>query len=217
MFEFLFKYPAGTFAKGDVIFLAPWPLWLLALGVLAAAGLLFYHMRRHRGLLTGVRPVAVWLLQTAMVALLLFLLWHPALSIATLEPQQNIVAVVVDNSRSMQIQEGGSTRLAVASKTLQDGFLDELSKLVSHLPERLSGELDVRQSLVEAGDRPLVHLRVRAVAAVDPHYRRLVPKAPSPALGGSPRTAARPDRRGCRRGDRSRSSVRSRDTRRSAR
>lgn len=128
MFEFLFKYPAGTFAKGDLIFLAPWPLWILALAVVAAAGLLFYHVRRNHGLLTGVRPVAVWLLQTAMVALLLFLLWHPALSIATLEPQQNIVAVVVDNSRSMQIQEGGATRLSVASKTLQSGFLDELSK-----------------------------------------------------------------------------------------
>ncbi len=51
----------------------------------------------------------VWLMQTAMAALLLFLLWHPALSVATLKPQQNIVAVVVDNSASMAT--GGRRRL----------------------------------------------------------------------------------------------------------
>jgi hypothetical protein len=128
MFEFLFKYPAGTFARGDVVFLASWPLWLLGTALLAAAGLLFYNVRRNRGLLTGARPAAVWLLQTALVALVLLLLWHPALSIATLRPQQNIVAVAVDNSRSMQVQEGGSTRVAEATKTLRDGFLDELGK-----------------------------------------------------------------------------------------
>ena len=38
-----------------------------------------------------------------LAALLLFLLWHPALSVATLQPQQNIVAVVVDDSSSMAI------------------------------------------------------------------------------------------------------------------
>ena len=38
--------------------------------------------------------------------LILFLLWHPALSIATLRPQQNVVAVLVDDSRSMGIKIG---------------------------------------------------------------------------------------------------------------
>ena len=47
-----------------------------------------------------------------MASVLLLMLWHPALSVATLRPQQNIVAVVVDDSASMaQADEaGGVTR-----------------------------------------------------------------------------------------------------------
>ena len=46
----------------------------------------------------------------ALAALLLFMLWHPALSVATLRPQQNIVAVVVDDSGSMSIQDESGSR-----------------------------------------------------------------------------------------------------------
>ncbi|MEJ7607172.1 MAG: hypothetical protein WKF37_13125 [Bryobacteraceae bacterium] len=104
MFEFLFKYPAAAFAKGDVVLLGRWPIWLLAVGVLALATLLAYplwHKVRKKGQLTALKPIAIWLLQTALVALLLLLLWQPALSVATLRPQQNVVAVVIDDSGSM--------------------------------------------------------------------------------------------------------------------
>ena len=59
MFEILFKYPASIFHKGHFVLLTPWPLWLLAIGILAAAGLLFWHIRRHHGMLSGARPTAV--------------------------------------------------------------------------------------------------------------------------------------------------------------
>src|SRR5215472_4377066 len=126
MFEFLFKYPAAVFSRGQFVFLAPWPSWLLAAAVLVAAGVLAWHVFRHRGLLSGVRPVVVWLLETALVALVLFLLWHPAISIATLRPQQNVVAVIVDDSRSMSMSEGGVTRLSQAQGLLNDGLLAKL-------------------------------------------------------------------------------------------
>ena len=84
MFELLFKYPASIFHKGQFVFLTPWPWWLLIIASLAAAGALFWHVQRQRGLLTGLRPVAIWVLESCLVALILFLLWHPALSVATL-------------------------------------------------------------------------------------------------------------------------------------
>ena len=40
------------------------------------------------------------------------MLWHPALSVATLRPQQNIVAVVVDDSASMAVDDAGEDRVA---------------------------------------------------------------------------------------------------------
>jgi uncharacterized membrane protein len=128
MFEFLFKYPATVFSRGQFVFLAPWPAWLLAAAMVAAAGALAWHVSRNRGLLSGTRPVMVWLLETALVALVLFLLWHPAISIATLRPQQNVVAVLIDDSRSMAVPENGSTRLAQAEKLLDGGLLANLEK-----------------------------------------------------------------------------------------
>jgi uncharacterized membrane protein len=128
MFEFLFKYPETVFSRGQFVFLAPWPAWLLAAAVVVAASALAWHVSRNRGLLSGTRPVMVWLLETALVALVLFLLWHPAISIATLRPQQNVVAVLIDDSRSMAVPENGSTRLAQAEKLLDGGLLANLEK-----------------------------------------------------------------------------------------
>ncbi len=39
-------------------------------------------------------------LQTLLAAFLLVLLWQPAITVAELKPQQNIIAVLVDSSRS---------------------------------------------------------------------------------------------------------------------
>lgn len=132
MFEFFFKYPPTVFAKGDLVFLARWPLWVLAAAVLATAALLGWVLWRRRTALApgffGLRPAAIWLLQTALAALLLLMLWHPAISVATLKPQQNIVAVVVDDSRSMSISEEGKTRIERARAALDNGLVAGLEK-----------------------------------------------------------------------------------------
>src|SRR5271170_4888571 len=112
MFEFLFKYPASAFSKGTFVLLGKWPLWVLAVLLLTVAVALGWSTWRRQSsfvpAMRGARSIAVWLLQTTLVALLLFLLWQPALSIATLRPQQNVVAVVLDNSRSMTVRDVGS-------------------------------------------------------------------------------------------------------------
>ena len=127
MFEFLFKYSPSAFSKGRFVFLTPWPIWLLAPLAIAAAAALYFHVRSRHGLLKGMRPIVIWLFETAMVALLLLLLWHPALSIATLRPQQNVVTVLVDHSRSMGITENGSTRLAKAQEIWKDKLAEPLN------------------------------------------------------------------------------------------
>src|ERR1035438_5851776 len=134
MFEIFFKYPAGIFHKGQFVLLTPWPLWLLAAAVVCGTGLLYWHIGRNHGMLSGARPLAIWLLESAMLALILFLLWHPALSVATLRPQQNVVAVLVDDSRSMGIADAGGTREAAARRALDGGLLKSLG---SHFQVRL--------------------------------------------------------------------------------
>lgn len=128
MFELLFKYPGALFSRGQFVLLAPWPVWVLGAAAVLAAALLWWHVRRHRGGLARAHAAAIWGLQTALVALLLLLLWRPAISVATLRPQQNVVAVLVDDSRSMAMEDGGSTRLAQAVGALDDGLLAALQE-----------------------------------------------------------------------------------------
>jgi uncharacterized membrane protein len=132
MFEFLFKYPRAVFSKGTLVLLSAWPSWVLVLFVLAAgAGLALLIRLRWPQAATHVknwRASVIWLLQFALAALVLLLLWQPALLVAELRPQQNIIAVVVDDSRSMSIADSGTTREAQAIKSLEGGVLDQLQK-----------------------------------------------------------------------------------------
>src|SRR6266481_102095 len=72
MFELLFKYPTSMFHKGQFVFLTPWPLWVMGIAILAAAAALFWHVHRNHGMLNGLRPAGIWVLQTFLVALILF-------------------------------------------------------------------------------------------------------------------------------------------------
>lgn len=127
MFEFLLKYPWAMYRKGTFVFLSGWPVWLLALLTAGAAGYLLWLFLRRREKWQGtLRATALAGLQCAVVALLLLMLWQPALSVATLRSQQNVVAVVVDNSLSMALEEDGRRRLDVAKAALDGGLVEKL-------------------------------------------------------------------------------------------
>jgi len=132
MFELLFKYPPAIFAKGKLVLLASWPAWSLILLILLAAGGVFWFLRERRGALSVPRLIGIGIAQTAMIAIVLFMLWHPAISVARLRPQQNVIAVLVDNSRSMGLVDTGSgdgkSRLQSAEDVLNNDLLPELSK-----------------------------------------------------------------------------------------
>jgi uncharacterized membrane protein len=153
MFELLFKYPAQVFSRGTFVLVGAMPWWLLLVAIAAAALLLGWLVRRRAAgsaRVTGPRSIGVWILQTLLASLLLLMLWHPALSVATLRPQQNIVAVVVDDSSSMQIQdEGGSPRLGRARDVLQSGLLESLQKRFQVRLYKLDAQLGRIQKLDE--------------------------------------------------------------------
>ena len=132
MFEFFLKYPRSAYTRGQFVLLGAWPKWILVLFILtAAAGLAWLIRSRLAEAAPGMRSWrawVIWSLQTLLAALILVLLWQPAITVAELKPQQNIIAVLVDDSRSMAISEDGSTRQAKAVKALQNGVLDSLNR-----------------------------------------------------------------------------------------
>jgi uncharacterized membrane protein len=129
MFEFLFKYPASVFSRGTFVLLGSWPRWvlyttMLGCGLLLAGWLIStgkFALQRQRP-----RALFIGLLQWATLAVLLLLLWEPAISVTALRAQQNVVAVVVDDSHSMALKEGEQTRQRQAIQLLNAGLLKNL-------------------------------------------------------------------------------------------
>jgi hypothetical protein len=129
LFEALFKYRPLVYERGELAFGLPAP-WLaaaaVALGVVAVASYVRARGRAGRGdrlALAGTR--------LALLALVLFLLARPVLLISTVVPQENYLGVLVDDSRSMRIDDGES-RAAFVS----DAFLAPTSGLRMALERR---------------------------------------------------------------------------------
>jgi uncharacterized membrane protein len=121
VFEFLFKYRPLVYAKGELAFLTPWPVaaaGAIAL-LLALPALLSY--RRAGGRTRPAERVLLSCLRGAALALLFLCLLRPALLLATVVPQQSFVGVLIDDSRSLAIEDGGGKpRSAFVSEQLAD-------------------------------------------------------------------------------------------------
>jgi len=149
MVEFFFKYPLTVFIKGKFVLLSAWPRWLLVVLIVASvAGIGFAVRNRIAEAAPRIRNWRVWALwgmESLLVALVLVLLWEPAVTIAELKPQQNIIAVLVDDSRSMAIADSGANgnqpREAAAVNTLQNGILSGLAKKFQTRIYRLDDKL----------------------------------------------------------------------------
>ena len=157
MFEFFLKYPRSVYARGQFALLGAWPKWVLVALILAAAVGLAWLIRSKLAeaapVVRGWRAWVIWGLQTLLAAAILVLLWQPAITIAELRPQQNIIAVLVDDSRSMGISENGSTRQAQAVQALQGGLLASLNQYfqtrlyrIDYVPVRIDRLKDLQPS-----------------------------------------------------------------------
>jgi uncharacterized membrane protein len=125
LFRFLFEYRPVVFQQGEFRF-APTPgsYVALAVAILAAILIVISYMRTavpdapaaaagRRRLLTGRRAGAALLsIRLALIALIALCLFRPVLVVKAAVAQQNFLAILVDDSRSMQIGDApsGATR-----------------------------------------------------------------------------------------------------------
>ena len=160
MFEFFFRYPARVFSQGSFVLLGGWPKWVLCLLLVGAAGVLAWRIYSRIGRtpnsatqnLKNWQAALIWLLESAVVCLILILLWQPAMVIAELKPQQNVIAVLVDDSRSMGISEDGVTREQRAKQILQNGVLAQLQAKFQARLYRLDGSVTRVNNIQDIGD-----------------------------------------------------------------
>ena len=118
LFEFLFKYRPFFFREGEFAFQWRWENWqLLLLLVFTVIGSFLVYREwikgGHKGrwLLPSLRAVSL--------SLLLLLLMRPSLVISTLLPRETKLDILVDNSSSMGLPLGTSSRGERVRKLLQ--------------------------------------------------------------------------------------------------
>ena len=120
VFAFLFKYPPRLYQRGDLLLAPVVPAPLLAAAFLAALALIVLTYRRLRGisradaaLLGGWRALSF--------AIVLACLLRPMLVLSTAVAQRNVLAVLLDDSRSMRLTDvGGGSRSAAMQRAFSD-------------------------------------------------------------------------------------------------
>lgn len=131
---FLFKYPPRLFERGE-LGIAPVlpPAALLGVALVAATlvALLYRALR-------GIRPLdkaVLGALRAGAIAVALLCLARPTLLLSSAVPQRNVLAILLDDSRSMRLADGdgGATRLAA----VQQRFADS-SALVRRFADRFA-------------------------------------------------------------------------------
>jgi uncharacterized membrane protein/ribosomal protein L16/L10AE len=128
MLEWLLGHSVWAFRSGELAFARGWPMWLL--GLCAAIGLVAVAVTLARRQLGLWRALVLGTLQFAFLLLALVLLWRPVLNLEQIRDKQNVVAVLVDDSGSMNVATDAKlpTRRAQAVAALQDGVLQVIAK-----------------------------------------------------------------------------------------
>jgi len=105
IFQALFSYRPVVFQQGELRFDAGTSALVAAglAGVVMVAAAVTYRGVRARGRLRD--RIVLTALRMAALAVVLFCLFRPTLIVRAAVPQQNVVAVVLDDSRSMQIPD----------------------------------------------------------------------------------------------------------------
>lgn len=125
VFEFLFKYRPVVFERGTLVFGGGWgALAMVGVGLLVAAPALVGTARLRAGARPRDRAVLLALRSLALL-LVAACLFRPALLVSAAAPQRNVLALVVDDSRSMRIADVDGRPRADVVRTLlaPDGAL----------------------------------------------------------------------------------------------
>jgi len=125
--DFLLGHSIWAFRSGELAFARGWPLWLLF--GLAGAGLVAIVITLlRRSELNALQRGVIGLLQFAFLALALLLLWRPVLNVERIRDRENVVAVVVDDSGSMNATHGkdGSWRDQAVRALNDSGALKQI-------------------------------------------------------------------------------------------
>ncbi len=133
VFEYLFKYPRVAYERGEIVWSGSWSPLVLATVLLLGVLLVLWSYRWGRARTT---PLATWVLviaRAAGLAILVICLLRPTLVLSTAVPQQNVVAILIDDSRSMGIPDQGDRPRGIVA---QETFATAESPVLGEIEDR---------------------------------------------------------------------------------
>src|SRR6476620_6812938 len=104
IFEFFFKYKPIIYQKGHLAFQLLGSRWIFLLFIVAAAAFAYFA---YKGVARDKYSVGLVALRAVTFVVLAFIFLRPVLNISTVLPQESYLAVVIDNSESMNIKDDG--------------------------------------------------------------------------------------------------------------
>jgi uncharacterized membrane protein len=130
---FLFKYPSRVWERGELVWSPALPGWLLAALAVGGVALAVGAQLRLRGVRRRDR-VTLGMLRTVAIALVVAALARPMLVVTTAVPQRNVLAILLDDSRSMTLRDLPDGTRADAVRTV----FGDSAALVRALGDRFS-------------------------------------------------------------------------------
>ena len=119
-FTFLFKYPSRVFERGTLVLAPVVPRWALAVAVAAALVIVIWAYSRVRAVSLADKLV-LGTLRALAVGIVLACLMRPTVVLSSAVAQRNVLAVLLDDSRSMKLRDvNGEARLAAMQRTFAD-------------------------------------------------------------------------------------------------
>jgi len=132
MFEFFFKYSQAVFSKGDIGFRIVPPL-IAVLLVIASVALVLWLGYKKTTLHLDVKLKSLLIgLKFVVLALLLLAILEPFVNVSQILPRKSSLIILVDDSKSMSIQDAGSdSRIGFVKNLLGDqtsGLIEQLNE-----------------------------------------------------------------------------------------
>jgi len=196
MFETLFKYPLELFRQGEMGFSARFPAEVKLLLIVAAGMGVWWLYRKPAQSISVTRRRVLFALRTLSVALLIVMVLGPVLRLPKLKNIDSFLAVMIDNSKSMTIEDSasGGTRFDAASKILLDaktGLPSQLSDTALRVFSFSDGakRASDAKGLLADGERTNIY---RSIREVDQELRGVSVSAVVMATDGGSNTGGSP-------------------------
>jgi uncharacterized membrane protein len=166
-FRALFKYERLVFEQGQFVLTATRSMWLVAAVVAGVAVYVLWTYLRVSSLAPRDRAILM-ALRVALLAVAVFVILRPALLLKVAVPQQNFVAVVVDDSRSMRVaDQNGRPRTGFVLDQLGRADAPLLAAIGRRFVPRVFRFSTAAERLQNAGDLTFEGTGTRFGAALD--------------------------------------------------